>query len=305
MTKFYRLFVVAILTMGLPISATYAQTKQPKLTIVQGEAPASSGLGMQNLVIEELRKGYDEINIISVSNCDKAAQVYNSITDTPVVYIHTSEYQWLKEAGMHTCGVKMTPENIWMNVEMAQGFCTKGPGPVTFEDFKKSKTFGSIVPFSLTDTMVDQINRELKTDIKKIPYNGGSGLALTGILNGEIDYAPIALFRVLDMMEDKRVACFAKYGQSNDKLPSIRNFIPGFSLGDYVWNVAGAAKNMNAEQLKYLRDLHQASLKKSTVLRNSLDKGMWDVAQGDEKELWRRYKIQEDIFVSSLAAAKK
>jgi hypothetical protein len=305
MTKFFTLFVTAILTLGLPITGSFAQTKQPKLTIIQGEAPASSGLGMQNLVIEELRKGYEEINIVSVSTCDKAAQVYNNITDTPVVYIHTSEFQWLKEAGMHTCGVKMTPENIWMNVEMAQGFCTKGPGPVTFEDFKKSKTFASILPQSLTDSMVDQINKELKTDIKKIPYNGGSGLALTGILNGEVDYAPVALFRVLDMMADKRVACFAKYGQGNDQLPGIRTYIPNFTLGDYVWNVAGVVKNVTPEQLKYLRELHQTSLKKGTILRTALDKGMWDVAVGDEKEVWRRYKIQEDIFVGAMTAAKK
>jgi hypothetical protein len=32
---------------------------------------------------------------------------------------------------------------------------------------------------------------------------------------------------------------------------------------------------------------------------------MWDVAVGDEKEVWRRYKIQEDIFVGAMTAAKK
>ena len=302
--KIFTNLLLALTISLLPVAAQAQSAKQPVITIVQGESPGGGGVGLQNQIIESLRNHYEQVNIISVGNCDRAAQIYNSITDTPVAYMHSAEFQYLKDMGMHSCGIKVTADNIWMHAEMAQGFCTKGPGPVTFEDFKKSKTFASILPQSLTDSMVDQINKELKTDIKKIPYNGGSGLALTGILNGEVDYAPIALFRILDMIEDKRVACFAKYSTGNAKLPGIREFIPGFTLGDYVFNVVGVAKNMNVDQLTFLRTSYQSQIKKGTPLRTNLNKIMWDLNEGSNTDLFAAYQHQESILKNAMKAAK-
>jgi hypothetical protein len=302
--KIFTNLLLALAISLLPAMAQAQTAKQPVITIVQGESPGGGGVGLQNQIMDALRNHYEQVNVISVGNCDRAAQIYNSINDTPVAYMYAAEFLYLKDMGMHTCGVKVTPENIWMHAEMTQGFCTKGPGPVTFEDFKKSKTFASILPQSLTDSMVDQINKELKTDIKKIPYNGGSGLALTAILNGEVDFAPIALFRIQDMLEDKRVACFAKYSKGNDKLPGIREFIPGFTLGNYVFNNVGVAKNMNAEQLTFLRNSFQTQIKKGTVLRTNLDKVMWELNEGTNMDLYAAWQNQENILKTAMKAAK-
>jgi len=301
MLKKFTLIIVALF--GL-ITTALATDKQPTITIVQGESAGSSGLIMQNIIINELKNYYNDVNVITVPNCDKAAQVYDSISDTPVIYMHTGMLQWLKNMNQSTCGVNVNKENIFVNAEVSWALCTKGPNTATFEDFKRSKTFGAMFPQAINTNQIKEINNLLKTNIATVNYNGGGGLIVTGIMNGEIDFGPVAMFRVLELQKDKAISCFAKFGEGNAQLSSIKSLIPNYKFGDFANTFVGVAKNMNTQQLSYLRNSIQENLKEGKSMKKFFDDGQWYLVRGSAEELYNRYEFQQKLFVEAMKSAQ-
>jgi hypothetical protein len=287
--------ILAIL-FTMMLSSAYAVEK---LTVIQGESPASTNLSMQNIVIKELKKHYD-INLITVPSCDKAQQVYESFTDGPVVYMHAAEYQWLHEMKKDTCGVPITLDNIWLNVQSPWAICTHSPKIASFIDFRKSTKFGTMRPNEINDIQIRQMNELGGLNLHAVPYNGGGGLVLAGILNGEIDYGPVAISRVHAAEKDHTLSCFAKFGDSNSEFPSIKSYIPNFKFGDYVVTFVGASKNFDEKQLNALRSIVQNNIKPDTTMGAEFRDGSWDVVVGDAKVIFEKYEYQKNLFIQAV-----
>jgi hypothetical protein len=287
--------ILAILFTMMLSSAHAAE----KLTVIQGESPASTNLPMQEIVIKELKKHYD-INLITVPSCDKAQQVYENFSDGPVIYMHTGAYQWLRERGKDTCGVPITEKNIWLNVQSAWAICTRSPKIASFIDFKKATKFGTMKPNEINDIQITQMNELGGLNLHAVPYNGGGGLVLTGILNGEIDYGPVAISRVHAAEKDHTLSCFAKFGDSNTEFPSIKSYIPNFKFGDYAVTFVGASKNFDEKQLNALRSIVQNNIKPDTTMGAELRDGSWDVVAGDAKVIFEKYEYQKNLFIQAV-----
>lgn len=287
--------ILAILFTMITISAYAAE----KLTVIQGESPASTNLPMQEIVIKELKKHYD-INLITVPSCDKAQQIYENFSDGPVVYMHAAEYQWLREKEKNTCGVSITEKNIWLNVQSPWAICTASPRIASYIDFKKSTKFGTMKPNEINNIQIRQMNELGGLNLHAVPYNGGGGLVLTGILNGELDYGPVAISRVHAAEKDHTLSCFAKFGDGNSEFPSIKSYIPNFKFGDYVVTFVGASKNFNEEQLNALRNIVQNNIKPDTQMGLELRDGSWDVVKGDARVIFEKYEFQKNLFIEAV-----
>jgi len=281
-------------------SAALSNEKQPKISVIQGESVGSSGLIMQNIIINELKNYYNDVNVITVPNCDKAAQVYDNITDTPVIYMYTASIQWLRNINQSTCGVIVNKENIFVEAELSWALCTKGSRKVTLDDFKNSKTFGAMFPTQVNINQIKEINNLLKTNIATVNYNGGGGLIVTGIMNGEIDFGPIAMFRVQELQKDNAVSCFAKFGESNAQLPSLKSLIPDYKFADFAVTFVGVAKNMNEQQLAYLRSTIRENLSEGKPMKKFFDDGQWYVVNGSAEDLYNRYEFQQKLFLEAM-----
>jgi hypothetical protein len=286
---------ILVLITVLTINA-YAYAKQPEINVVIDNTAGSNGPLFYNWFVPLLEKNFDKVNIIQASDCNKATDLYEKINDKPVVLLNQAQYYWLKEINKHTCGVKTTSENIWIDFTFQQGVCTAGPDS-SVENFKKATKFGSPVPHEFTTLLIKQLNSS-GMKLQEIPYNGGGGLTMPALLSGEIDYTTLALIRAKDLIVEKKISCFAKMGESTANYKGLTTFIPNVPLGDATLLYVGIGKNFTDENFQQFRTFVQ-ELYHDQSIKKQFDESYIEFVSGNTNDLIRYHDEQKKLYMTA------
>jgi len=273
-----------------------AYAKQSEINVVIDNTAGSNGPLFYNWFIPLLEKNFDKVNIIQANDCNKATDLYEKISDKPVVLLNQAQYYWLKEINKHTCGVKADNENIWIDFTFQQGICTAGPNS-SIENFKKATKFGSPTPHEFTTLLIKQLNNS-GMKLQEIPYNGGGGLTMPALLNAEIDYTTLALVRAKDLINEQKISCFAKMGSNTSNYKGLSSFIPNVPLSNATLLYVGIGKNFTNENFQQFRTFVQ-DLYNDKSIKKQFDDSYIEFISGNSDNLIKYYDEQKKLYLTA------
>jgi hypothetical protein len=270
-------------------SAVWAGTK---ITVLQGESPGSIAHEFINTVVTELKTKYDTVEVINAGNCTKAVEIYHKFKGENLLFVFYGDHWLSNELDKHNCGVPITQTNLVFLTSQAQVICTRGNANADLGSFKNGKTFGFPFPHDFWTEVVKDINKNIGSNLQPVPYTTG-GKVTTGLLSGEIDWIATAESRVVPMVQEGRMSCLAKMGDSDRHFPGIKTMIPKGKFVDFQFMYTAVIKNGSADQLH--KDF-SAMLKSGAPLKTQLDSGYFQTNTGTRKDLWKEYLQRREIF---------
>ena len=285
-TKFAVVFFATVLS----CSAIAAS----KITVLQGESPGSVAHGFIDTIVKTLQTRYDTVEVIRAGNCKKAVEIYEKFSGENLLFVFYADHWLSRELGKHHCGVPVTEDNIAFVTSQAQVFCTRGDRPADFRSFRNSQTFGFPFPHDFWTNVVNDINQNIGSAIRPVPYSTG-GKVVTGLLSGEIDWMATAKSRVIPMVQDGKMNCLAKMGDSDQHFPGIKTLIPAGKFVDFQFMYTAVVKNGSVDSV---HDDFSRMLGDGGALKSQLDSMYFQTNTGSRHDIWQEFLRRREIFRS-------
>lgn len=209
--------------------------------------------------------GYD-VEFVSPGNACKAWAYLQKVPSDQPVFINIDAYGQAKPASglLENCGPILASKKDLVAAYLDHfHVCTiNGSSNDLFGAGSNSK-IGTNKPAGFWQPMVDQINKENKTNHKRIQY-GGSGDTRKALLAGEVDYVFLST-RHTFKLEKAGATCFAEFTDSkkikyentvNDLSAGRNKFDSSFATG---WSLFNADKKMVKKMREQIRALFQTN----------------------------------------------
>jgi tripartite-type tricarboxylate transporter receptor subunit TctC len=158
--------------LGRAFAAQLAKTL-PGSVNVENRAGGSATIGT-NLVVRAKPDGY------TMGLGDSAALTYQPLVNSGLAYKSTDDYQMVVKLADVPALLLVRPDAPWKNFDEFMAYAKKNPGKV--------RVAVSGVR-SISDLVIQQLNRSANTKIATIPFTGGGGEGLIAVMGGRVEAA--------------------------------------------------------------------------------------------------------------------
>lgn len=158
--------------LGRAFAAQLAKTL-PGNVNVENRAGGSATIGT-NLVVRAAPDGY------TLGLGDSAALTYQPLVNSGLAYKSTDDYQMIVKLADVPALLLVRPDAPWKNFDEFMADAKKKPG--------KLRVAVSGVR-SISDLVIQQLNRSANTKIATIPFTGGGGEGLIAVMGGRVEAA--------------------------------------------------------------------------------------------------------------------